>query len=135
MKDVFVVISKEQLESMKDRLDALMEKVRRLEELDPRDKETRYKRAIEQLMGSVKALAVDVLLQEIYGGFYAPIGSDSFSFCLEEYLSGDDFVKSQHKAIAAAETGDVVGFYAACSEIRAVISEIVEAFGGREDWT
>lgn len=134
MKDVFVVISKEQLESMKDRLDALMEKVRRLEELEPRDKETRYKRAIEQLMDSVKALAVDVLIQEIYGGFFAPIGSDSFAFCMEEYLSGDEFIQSQCKAIAAAEAGDVVGFYAACSEIRAVIGEIVEAFGGKEEW-
>lgn len=134
VRDMFVVISKEQLEGMKDRLDALMEKVRRLEELDPRDRETRYKRAIEQLMGSVKALAVDVLIQEIYGGFFAPIGSGSFAFCMEEYLSGDDFVKSKSKAIAAAEAGDVVGFYAACSEIRAVIGEIVEAFGGKEEW-
>lgn len=134
MKDVFVVISKEQLESMKNRLDALMEKVRRLEELEPRDRETRYKRAIEQLMGAVKALAVDVLIQEIYGGFFAPIGSDSFVFCLEEYLRGDDFIKSKCKALAAAAAGDVVGFYAACSEIRAVIGEVVETFGGWEAW-
>lgn len=133
-KDVFVVISKEQLESMKDRLDALMEKVRRLEELDPRDKETRYKRAIEQLMGSVKSLAVDVLLQEIYGGFYAPINNTSFTCCLEAYLLSDEFKESNYSALNAAEQGDVVGFYAACSEIRAVISEIVEAFGGREEW-
>lgn len=133
-KDMFALISKEQLEGMKDRLDALMEKVRRLEELEPRDKETRYKRAIEQLMSSVRALAVDVLIQEIYGGFFAPIGNDSFAFCLEEYLSGDDFVQSKRKALAAAETADVVGFYAACSEIRAVIGEIVEAFGGKEEW-
>ena len=134
VRDMFVVISKEQLEGMKDRLDALMEKVRRLEELEPRDKETRYKRAIEQLIGSVKALAVDVLIQEIYGGFFAPVGNDSFAFCLEEYLGGDDFIQSKSKALSAAEAGDVVGFYAACSEIRAVIGEIVEAFGGKEEW-
>lgn len=134
MKDVFVVISREQLESMKDRLDALMEKVRRLEELDPRDRETRYKRAIEQLMSSVKALAVDVLIQEIYGGFFAPIGDSNFTFCLEEYLDSDEFKASKDRVLAAAEAGDVVGFYAACSEIRAVIGEIVEAFGGREEW-
>ena len=135
MKDVFVVISKEQLESMKDRLDALMEKVRRLEELDPRDRETRYKKAIEQLMDSVRSLAVDVLLQETYGGFYAPINNSSFTFCLEEYLLSDEFKEANYSALNAAEQGDVVGFYAVCSDIRAVISEIVEAFGGREDWT
>ena len=79
---IFVEASEAERHKMREDLERLCAKVRRLEELSQHDRETIYRRSIAALLDDVLNIGKRHLVQALYGGFYSPACNSSFDAAL-----------------------------------------------------